>query len=75
MGFVKKTLTCLACRAPIAKVPAGGSQYLRSKKPRGDLLNMLSTDTAVCKNCKAKGRTPEMYQKHVSAERLVSSSK
>jgi hypothetical protein len=29
------------------------------------MLMGLLTDDAVCKNCKAKGRTPELYQKHV----------
>ncbi|KAK9894003.1 putative delta DNA polymerase [Cystobasidium minutum MCA 4210] len=47
MGFVKKTLTCLACRAPIGNVAKG-------------------MNTAICKNCRAKGRTPEMYQKHLT---------
>lgn len=30
------------------------------------VLNIFLQDTAVCKNCKAKGKTPELYQKHVS---------
>lgn len=27
---------------------------------------IYALDTAICKNCKAKGKTPELYQKHLT---------
>lgn len=66
MGFVKKTLTCLSCRAPLNNIAKGGS----ASSPSFDIDIELTfrtrlSDSAVCKNCKAKGKTAELYQKHV----------
>lgn len=61
MGFVKKTLTCLGCKAPLGKSKSGSSECADY-----EALAWLKAliDTAVCKNCEK--RTAELYQKQVS---------